>query len=909
MPDHEDSLGGETLDGEEQQDPAEQSLGDQSTFGDANVDDELFDDGMKLEDLSERYTEEGVLGKGGFGEVVVATDTRLGRKVAIKRIQGKASRSKKAVQRFLTEAKSIAALSHNNIVQIHDYGRSIDGPFLIMECVQGGSLLDKCKAGPIELDEAVNIFGQLCDGLAKAHAAGIVHRDIKPANVLMTEDGIPKLTDFGLAKDDTANTGKTMDGAVIGTLDFMPPEQRQGAEFTDHRSDLWSLAATFYQMVTGEPPRVIDLDSVPPAIRPAIAKSLKSKKEDRFQSALEMREVVQQAAAGLNTVRDLGEGECPSCGTTNPSERKFCRNVDCAASLEVDCLSCKTTMPMWEAVCGDCGTKQGPLVEEAKEVLQRKHDEAEAFLNELKFDDALESSRMVSGENDLRLQQLTSWHEGFSQRLVDIRKTEHERLEELLEEAKTHVENYDYEAARAKLSKVDKRLEDHELENLGSAKSILAIITETLARIKKFSTANETVKEQAVAFLGEFEFDKAIEAANEIETDNHPHLKEYDAWVDEFGQEVQSKRDVAYKQLEEQLSQALEHEENFDYEAGLQTLTKVDESLIQTTVSGGEDTAERLTERLTTKQSRLKELDGIVRERVTKEQITGLLPIVNELLILKPVRPAVQNLKEQLEKRDADLLESRDAAVKRATHQLAEQQYAQAVATLNTVSGEVSSEQVEDLKTKAGDLLDQLNNLRDIILTAAKMFQFNRLLQVVEECLDLKADQDDLVKLKQDLIVHEANMVARNQQIISQAHAHLQQLQFDAVVQTLGTLAPEYQTSKTVELRQQVHQLSAQRQSLLIEVPEALSNKRYKEAIKNISNYLSEVAEVDIQDPQLQQMLDEAKGKESVSIWKKKLVMIGIATACVVVLITGVVMKMDREGLTLEDVKYYVGDW
>ena len=163
MPDHEDSLDGETLVGEVKADAAEQSLGDghtmggdtaahslgdQSTFGDANVDDELFDDGMEVVDLSTRYTVEGVLGKGGFGEVILATDTRLGRKVAIKRIQGKAARSKTAVQRFLTEAKSIAVLSHTNIVQIYDYGRATDGPFLIMECVQGGSLLDLCRKAP-----------------------------------------------------------------------------------------------------------------------------------------------------------------------------------------------------------------------------------------------------------------------------------------------------------------------------------------------------------------------------------------------------------------------------------------------------------------------------------------------------------------------------------------------------------------------------------------------------------------------------------------------------------------------------------------------------------------------------------------------------------------------------------------
>ena len=216
MPDYDDSLGGQTMGGEDNEDRFEKSLGDEHTMGgdtdinslgdehtlsDANIADDWDNGDIELTDLSVRYTEEGVLGKGGMGEVLLATDTRLNRKVAIKRILGKAARSKTATKRFLTEAKSIAALNHPNIVQIHDYGRSIEGPFLIMECVQGGSLLDKCKEGPIELDEAAGIFSQLCDGLAKAHATNIIHRDIKPANILLTEDGISKLTDFGLAKD------------------------------------------------------------------------------------------------------------------------------------------------------------------------------------------------------------------------------------------------------------------------------------------------------------------------------------------------------------------------------------------------------------------------------------------------------------------------------------------------------------------------------------------------------------------------------------------------------------------------------------------------------------------------------------------------------------------------------------
>ena len=202
------------------------SLGDEATFGDTSYGGEaVFDDGIQVTDLDDRYITEGVLGKGGMGEVLLATDKRLNRKVAIKRMLGDAAKSQTAVKRFLTEAQSIAALNHPNIVQIYDYGRAADGPFLIMEYVEGSSLLDKCREGALELEEAVDLTCQLCDGLGKAHDSNIIHRDIKPANVLLTPDGVPKLTDFGLAKDETADSGLSVTGAVLGTLDFMSPEQ------------------------------------------------------------------------------------------------------------------------------------------------------------------------------------------------------------------------------------------------------------------------------------------------------------------------------------------------------------------------------------------------------------------------------------------------------------------------------------------------------------------------------------------------------------------------------------------------------------------------------------------------------------------------------------------------------------
>ena len=360
-----------------------------------------------------------------MGEVILATDTRLGRKVAIKRILGKAARSKTAVQRFLTEAQSMAELSHPNIVQIYDYGRATNGPFLIMECIQGGSLLDKCKAGPIELDEAVNIFGQLCDGLAKAHAANIIHRDIKPANVLLSEDGVPKLTDFGLAKDDTADTGMTMEGAVIGTLDFMPPEQRQAAELTDHRSDLWSLAATFYQMLTGEPPRVIDLDSVPPSIRTVLAKALKSKKEERFQSALEMRAVILQAHSGkMDRSRTLTEGECPQCATPNPPHGKFC--IECSAVLQVQCLECEVEIQIWNRACGDCGAQQAPLEDSLRQTLDGLKDRAQELSEEMNFSDAKDAANEILAQQHPRLLDHHDWARSF----IDTTQAEEQRLTE-----------------------------------------------------------------------------------------------------------------------------------------------------------------------------------------------------------------------------------------------------------------------------------------------------------------------------------------------------------------------------------------------------------------------------------------------------------------------------------------------
>ena len=431
------------------------SFGEERTVGggDAAGLDTLID-GIEIVDLEARYRIEGTLGQGGMGEVLLATDTRLDRKVAIKRILGEAAGNRKAVQRFLTEAKAIAALSHPNVVQIHDYGRDNAGPFLIMEYVDGGSLLDRCRQGPIPLEKAIELACHVCDGLAKAHDQQIIHRDIKPANILLTSDGIPKLTDFGLAKSQAVNHGHTVTGAVMGTPDFMPPEQRRDASEVDHRSDLWSLAATVYQMVTGRSPKIIRLHEVPQALQAVLAKALEDEKEDRYQSAGELRQAI-RAATDKPTARpaavatDLATGECPKCHELNEMSRKFCRNPDCAAALRVKCLAqtCGHEIPVWEKVCPECGAKQPDLVAAKATQLSADRDSAEHRVASYDFSSAAEIAEALQSITDTRFDDFRTWGRSFGEQVVRAKTAADDLVRARVGDATAHRTAYDYASA------------------------------------------------------------------------------------------------------------------------------------------------------------------------------------------------------------------------------------------------------------------------------------------------------------------------------------------------------------------------------------------------------------------------------------------------------------------------------
>jgi serine/threonine protein kinase len=192
------------------------------------------------------------LGEGGMGVVYEAEDTKLKRTVALKFLPPELTRDPQAKARFVQEAQAAAALDHPNICPVFEIGEAVGATYIAMPRVRGRSLKDRIAAGPLALEEALDIAGQVAEGLKEAHERGIVHRDVKPANIMLTEKGQAKIMDFGLAKlTGAADMTKTL--AVMGTVAYMSPEQARG-EAVDRRTDIWSFGATLYEMLTGEMP-------------------------------------------------------------------------------------------------------------------------------------------------------------------------------------------------------------------------------------------------------------------------------------------------------------------------------------------------------------------------------------------------------------------------------------------------------------------------------------------------------------------------------------------------------------------------------------------------------------------------------------------------------------------------------
>ena len=181
------------------------------------------------------------LGEGGMGVVYKAEDTKLQRTVALKFLTPHTLGAEEEKARFLHEARAAAALTHPNICHVYEIDEAEGHDFIAMEYVEGKSLKERIEAGPLRIEEALDIAIKIAEGLRKGHEKGVIHRDIKPANILVTIEGQAKITDFGLAKS-AKRTVLTKAGTTLGTMAYMSPEQTRG-EGVDDRGDIWSLGA------------------------------------------------------------------------------------------------------------------------------------------------------------------------------------------------------------------------------------------------------------------------------------------------------------------------------------------------------------------------------------------------------------------------------------------------------------------------------------------------------------------------------------------------------------------------------------------------------------------------------------------------------------------------------------------
>jgi serine/threonine protein kinase/TolB-like protein len=263
-------------------------------------------------DLFSHYKIHSQIGAGGMGEVYLATDTVLDRKVALKLLPSDATADQNRVRRFLQEAKAASSLNHPHIITIHEVGSTNSTYFIATEFIDGVSLREAINRGQLEIGRIIEIATQVALALTAAHEVNIIHRDIKPENIMMRDDGFVKVLDFGLAKllpqglvePEASTLVNTASGVVLGTLSYMSPEQARGQE-VDARTDVWSLGVVLYEMVSGRRPfegttqsdvlaSLLDREptplaryspSVPADLERIIRKTLAKDPNERYQTA------------------------------------------------------------------------------------------------------------------------------------------------------------------------------------------------------------------------------------------------------------------------------------------------------------------------------------------------------------------------------------------------------------------------------------------------------------------------------------------------------------------------------------------------------------------------------------------------------------------------------------------------
>ncbi|MEP6636268.1 MAG: serine/threonine-protein kinase, partial [Acidobacteriota bacterium] len=287
------------------------------------------------------------IGIGGMGEVYLAKDQKLDRRVAIKILNERFSRDEASLKRFVREAKAASALNHPNILVIHEIGESKDAHYIVSEFIEGITLREVLTQSQISVREVLDVSIQIASALSAAHGAHLVHRDIKPENVMVRPDGYVKVLDFGLAKlveqnksvlgleESGARQGQTAKGVILGTVNYMSPEQAKGEEL-DERTDIFSLGAVIYEMVAEKTPfagesmsdtfaNLINAEpqslsssasNVPDGLQRIISKTLRKNKDERYQTMRDLLADLKDLRENLTWEEKLERSHSPDNNAT-----------------------------------------------------------------------------------------------------------------------------------------------------------------------------------------------------------------------------------------------------------------------------------------------------------------------------------------------------------------------------------------------------------------------------------------------------------------------------------------------------------------------------------------------------------------------------------------------------------------
>ncbi len=451
--------------------------------------------GIKKGDILGGFRVDEMLGAGAMAVVYKATQLSLDRPVALKVLPTEYARKEIFVRQFDSETDLLASLNHPNIVNIIDRGREGDTYYFAMEYVEGTTLGEMVSAGDIGEDFFLEIMEDCAEALSYAHSRGIIHRDIKPANIMLNDQGLAKIADFGiaglLAEADADSGGRRR---VMGTRGYMPPEQEQDVRRTDERSDIFALGAVMYRVLTDRipsnlppnPPSELSPE-VDPGIDSLVLKCLEKDRSRRYQTADELLEALRAYKRQISRVGEV----CPECHKENPVTQKTC--LQCGADLSElfdTCPECGSDNRIDVDICRSCGASINSIRHQISVRISKLEEQARSLALHHRYSEAIDRLEEVMQVEGKMFQRARDKAERM---MANYRRQRAEYYGERIKYAKRLANEGKLDAALEILRDVPEDLPDHEQAQAFSinVRSRMAVATKRLEEASRLIEERE----------------------------------------------------------------------------------------------------------------------------------------------------------------------------------------------------------------------------------------------------------------------------------------------------------------------------------------------------------------------------------------------------------------------------------